>query len=144
MKKWKSTSKKCTAIPELKTIPMIKTGTIELLSIFCSLQSYAQFAAPVGSPPTTAIHKDSSTFVAWATNCVVQRGYFDIADPGFGPATFVSASAGVGIAGSSVVSLGASGVAVLTFLNPIANGPGFDFAVFENAFNDEFLELAVV
>ncbi|MES2556144.1 MAG: T9SS type A sorting domain-containing protein [Bacteroidota bacterium] len=123
---------------------MIKTGTLALLSIFCALHSQAQFAGPVGSPTTTAIHKDSNAFVAWATNCIVQRGYFDIADPGLGTASFGTASAGIGIAGNSVVSLGDSGVAVLTFLNPITNGQGFDFAVFENAFNDEFLELAVI
>lgn len=122
---------------------MIKTGTVVLLSVFCSLQSLAQFAGPVGSPTTTAMHKDSSAFVAWATNCVVQRGYLDISDPDLGVASFGDASQAVGTAGG-VVSLGDSGVAVLTFLNPITNGPGFDFAVFENAFNDEFLELAVV
>ena len=122
---------------------MIKTGTLALLSAFCAFQSHAQFAGPVGSPTTSAMHKDSSAFVAWATNCTVQRGYLDISDPGLGVASFGDASQAVGTVGG-VVSLGDSGVAVLTFLNPITNGPGFDFAVFENAFNDEFLELAVV
>lgn len=123
---------------------MIKTGTLIVLSIFCCCSSWAQFAGPVGSPTTSAIHKDSSAFVAWATNCVVQRGYFDIADPGLGNASYGTAADAIGMSGNGVVSLGDSGVAVLTFLNPITNGPGFDFAVFENAFNDEFLELGVV
>ena len=43
-----------------------------------------------------------------------------------------------------VVSLGDGGMATLTFDTPIANGDGYDFAVFENSFNDYFLELAVV
>ena len=43
-----------------------------------------------------------------------------------------------------VVSLGDSGVATLTFQNPIIDGTGFDFAVFENAFTDSFLELGFV
>ncbi|MDH4472485.1 MAG: T9SS type A sorting domain-containing protein [Fluviicola sp.] len=116
-----------------------------ILIVFCCFQLQAQFAGPVGSPTTTAIHKDSSAIVAWATNCVVQRGYLDISDPGLGTAGFGDPSMAIGTAGNNgVVSLGDSGVAVLTFQNPITNGPGFDFAVFENAFNDEFLELAVV
>lgn len=123
---------------------MIKKGTFLLLSIFCCFFSWAQFAGPVGSPTTSAIYKDSNAFVAWATNCVLQRGYLDISDPGLGTASYGDATAAVGMSGNGVVTLGDSGVAVLTFLNPITNGAGFDFAVFENAFNDEFLELAVV
>ena len=36
--------------------------------------------------------------------------------------------------------VGDGGSAILTFDTPIANGPGFDFAVFENGFSDTFLE----
>jgi len=43
-----------------------------------------------------------------------------------------------------VISLGDGGSAIMEFNNPISNGPGFDFAVFENGFGDEFLELAFV
>jgi hypothetical protein len=124
---------------------MIRIISVVIFTMFCGFLSQAQFAGPVGSPTTTAIHKDSNAIVAWATNCVVQRGYLDIADPGLGMASFGDASMAIGPSGNNgVVSLGDSGVAVLTFLNPITNGPGVDFAVFENAFNDEFLELAVV
>jgi hypothetical protein len=45
---------------------------------------------------------------------------------------------------SSVVSLGRGGEIVLEFVPPIKNGPGFDFAVFENSFAHTFLELAFV
>jgi len=45
---------------------------------------------------------------------------------------------------NSIVSLGDGGSAILTFDKPIQNGPGFDFAVFENAFLDDYLELAFV
>lgn len=124
---------------------MIRIISVVIFTMFCGFLSQAQFAGPVGSPTTTAIHKDSNAIVAWATNCVVQRGYLDIADPGLGMASFGDASMAIGPSGNNgVVSLGDSGVAVLTFLNPITNGPGVDFVVFENAFNDEFLELAVV
>jgi hypothetical protein len=49
------------------------------------------------------------------------------------------------------VSLGDGGSATLTFASPIMNGPGFDFAIFENGFDVgapgsglAFLELAFV
>ena len=42
------------------------------------------------------------------------------------------------------MSLGDGGVAILTFKYPIKNETGNDFAVFENSFNDTFLELAFV
>ena len=45
---------------------------------------------------------------------------------------------------NGVVSLGDNGSLTLTFPVPIADGPGPDFAVFENAFADSFLELARV
>jgi hypothetical protein len=51
----------------------------------------------------------------------------------------------MGIAGSNgVVSLGDGGSATLTFDHPIVNGDSWDFAVFENSFDDWFLELAFV
>jgi hypothetical protein len=45
---------------------------------------------------------------------------------------------------TNVVSLGENGAIVLTFPAPITDGPGPDFAVFENAFSENFLELAFV
>jgi hypothetical protein len=43
-----------------------------------------------------------------------------------------------------IVSLGRGGSITLAFEYPIKNGEEWDFAVFENAFNDKFLELAYV
>ena len=45
---------------------------------------------------------------------------------------------------NGIVSLGDSGSIVLSFPLPLADGPGPDFAVFENAFSELFLELARV
>jgi hypothetical protein len=45
---------------------------------------------------------------------------------------------------NGVVSLGDGGSIVLGFPAPLSDGPGPDFAVFENGFSDGFLELAVV
>ena len=107
--------------------------------------SQAQFAPPAGQAGTTAISQDSSIFVGWATACSIVRGFQDISDPSLGLATAGDSSSALGNAdGTSVVSLGDAGEALLTFPQPIANGPGWDFAVFENSFADDYLELAFV
>jgi hypothetical protein len=91
------------------------------------------------------MYKDSSAFIGWATNCSVVRGYQDISNPGQGLVTVGDSSMATGPAGTNgVVSLGDGGSATLTFAWPIVNGPGWDFAVFENSFDDFFLELAFV
>jgi len=110
----------------------------------------AQYAPQAGLPGSTAIDATSSLFVGWATGCTVQRGFMDIANPAGGYASVGDSSDALGMADRSVVSLGDSGIAVLTFANPIINGPGPDFAVFENGFTNSdtpslaFLELAFV
>jgi hypothetical protein len=105
----------------------------------------SQYAPPVGQPGSSAISKDSSVFVSWATGCSVSRGFQDISDPSLGYATAGDSSSALGIAGTTgIVSLGDAGSATLTFLYPIVNGPSWDFAVFENSFSDDFLELGFV
>lgn len=106
-------------------------------------QSYAPAAGKEGS---TAIAKSSGVFVAWATGITVVRGLQDIANPTGPLASTGAVNDGMrgGTSGNSVVCLGDGGSATLTFDTPIANGAGFDFAVFENSFSDTFLELAFV
>lgn len=113
--------------------------------------AYAQFAPQVGFAGTTAIHKDSSVFVNWATACSISRGWQDAADTTLGKAQVGDETYVPGKAGNGVVSLGDGGIAVMTFEKPLTNGPGYDFAVFENGFIDQtldpgnaFLELAFV
>lgn len=107
--------------------------------------TFAQFAPPAGQAGSTAIYKDSSIIVAWATGCTVQRGYINIMEPSLGFVSFGNPQDATGPAGlNGVVSLGDGGTAILTFEQPITNGTGADFAIFENAFNDFFLELAFV
>ena len=53
-----------------------------------------------------------------------------------------AAPSGSGLGSLAVASLGDRGSITLGFPRPIADGPGPDFAVFENAFADTFLELA--
>lgn len=118
-----------------------------LFFIMATNVAFAQFPPAAGQPGTTAISADSSVFVAWADSCEVVRGGFDISQPSLGNAWFGDATAATGKAeGNSVnvVSLGDGGSATLFFNSPIFNGEGWDFAVFENALNDSFLELAFV
>lgn len=69
----------------------------------------------------------------------------DIADGSNGNASLGEANAALGQPGvNGIVSLGDGGEAILTFEQPISNGPGPDFAIFENSFSDFFLELAFV
>lgn len=112
-----------------------------LLTVYTAI---GQFAPPAGQAGTTAIHKDSSVFISWAISCSVVRGYQDINDVTLGYTSVGDSLSALGIADGNVVSLGDGGYALLSFANGIANGPGWDFAVFENAFNDTFLELAFV
>ena len=119
-----------------------------IISIFLFI-SYAntlqaQYAPPAGQQGTTAIHADSNVFVDWANECIVERGLIDISDYSYGYASFGIDDNGVSKAANDVVSLGDGGVAILNFNIPISDGPGWDFAVFENSFSDDFLELAFV
>ena len=104
----------------------------------------AQFAAAAGQEGTTAIFADSSVFIDWASEVEIERGAMNIAEPSLGQASYGNDYDALGKADNFVVSLGDGGSALFYFSNPVANGEGFDFAVFENSFNDNFLELCFV
>ncbi|OFY63827.1 MAG: hypothetical protein A3H98_00090 [Bacteroidetes bacterium RIFCSPLOWO2_02_FULL_36_8] len=123
----------------------MKNIFIVVVFLISDNSAFPQFSPAVGNPGTSAIHKDSSVFISWATDCHVNRGFMDISNPSLGFATAGDSSMSLGKAGENgVVSLGDGGIAVLTFISPIKNGVGWDFAVFENSFSDDFLELAFV
>ncbi|MFT6716003.1 MAG: hypothetical protein ACJA0Q_000632 [Saprospiraceae bacterium] len=116
-----------------------------LMLLLLSTMVRAQYAASAGEVGTTAIHKDSSAIISWAISCDVQLGLQDISNSTLGDASVGSGESVVGIAtGLTVVSLGDGGSAVVQFSSPIINGAGPDFAVFENSFDGDFLELAFV
>ncbi|MCK9422040.1 MAG: T9SS type A sorting domain-containing protein [Bacteroidales bacterium] len=126
---------------------MKKLSVIALL--LANTTSFGQFAPPAGQPGSAAINKDSSVIISWALTCNVTRGYINIADTfltynGSNKASYGKPENAIGPADDLVVSLGDRGEATLTFNPPIINGPGPDFAVFENAFSSGFLELAFV
>lgn len=117
--------------------------TLIFLFYFSPLQ--AQFPPPAGEQGSTAIHRDSPLFKAWATGCEVHRGPQHIGVPASELADAGEAWMATGKAGEHpIVSLGDGGYAILTFAEPIRNVEGFDFAVFENSFDGYFLELAHV
>ncbi len=105
----------------------------------------AQFPGPAGTPGSTAIHRDSSILINWAKTIELDLGPQDITDiesplVSTGEGAFALGQAD----GDGIVSLGDGGSATLSFDPPIVDGPGFDFAVFENAFIYGFFELAFV
>lgn len=114
---------------------------------------WAQFAPAQDKPGTTAMHADSSAFVAWATDCVAEPGPKKITNPNgslAGSGWPSSNAIGYPEGTMGVTCLGDGGRATVTFASPICNLPGPDFAVFENGFaNAEdpdmwFLELGFV
>ena len=92
---------------------------------------------------SVAIHRDSESFVAWAT------GYESLSYGKNVLETYQTPEKALGkVTGDiyDIVCLGDGGSIVLTFDKPITDDEGYDFAVFENAFNNVtgFLELAYV
>ena len=114
--------------------------------VIAHISAYSQgvFAPPAGQVGSTAIHKDSAAIQSWGTTCSTVIGPVDIADPSLGIASVGSADDAIGMADGSVVSLGDHGTATVSFDGIIYDGPGYDFAVFENSFSDSFLELGFV
>jgi hypothetical protein len=118
------------------------TGFTVGLVIFCA---QAAMAGPYSGVPYR-----SSDVVAWASSVEsIVRGPMDIAQPGAGDASFGLASDALGPPDAVTVSLGDGGTIVLGFDVPVGNGPGDDFAVFENGFyesgtTDFFGEFAFV
>ena len=116
------------------------------------------FAPAAGQTGSTAIHYDDSHIVAWGSAVgELVRGPYDISDPDSPLVSFGNPEAVLGEANgfdpmtglpltspNAVVSLGDAGFITVLFPSPIRDGPSWDFAVFENAFDDTFLELAFV
>jgi hypothetical protein len=108
-----------------------------------------------GPFPIDSIPALDPRFSLWATTAEIIRGPTDIAYTGDDPfdATYGDASDATGLPDVTsgytgnprpVVSLGDGGSLTVGFASPIADVPGPDFAVFENAFTATFLELAHV
>ena len=111
-------------------------------------QEQGPFCGIVGTDGCIAIEATDNRILGWATGCSIVRGPVDIRGHADSIVSFGTESEAIGQAWTNtvygVVSLGDAGYATLTFDHPIANGEGYDFVVFENSFDDLFLELAFV
>lgn len=101
-----------------------------------------EYEPPAEQPSTSAIAATDERFIAWATEFAgtVSLGS-DVDEDWDDPEQALGIAEGET---ESVLSLGNGGEVTLTFDAPISNGEGDDFAVFENGFDDFFLELAFV
>ena len=102
------------------------------------------FAPAPGLSGSTAISKDSSVIINWASQVTVLRGPMNVQNLGAGLASYGVESDGTGMADVAPVSLGDGGEAIVRFPFPITNELGPDFAVFENGFVDHYMEFAFV
>jgi len=90
---------------------------------------------------STAVAKSDAAFAGWATRVVSYIPGTHVED------VWKDTSLCLGEPGEDVyhiTCLGRAGTITLAFDRPIADGEGWDFAVFENAFGNGFLELAYV
>jgi len=114
-------------------------------SAYCTAGPYPPAAGIAGS---TAIAANDPSIAGWASSYLNYSVGIEV------DAEWQKPELALGLAGNSngnnlghnfdIVSLGRGGQITLQFDNPIGNGNGYDFAVFENSFNDTFLELAWV
>lgn len=128
-------------------LKQILTATL-LLACLLETAVAGPFPPAAGISGSTAVSHNDSSIAGWATgweNYAVGSGVF--------PEWQIPEKA-LNEAGNSngqndgftldIVSLGRGGSITITFSQPITDGAGFDFAVFENSFSDGFLELAWV
>jgi hypothetical protein len=99
------------------------------------------YAPAAGTPGSTAMHMDDAAFVSWATGWENYQVGSNVDAKWQTPDLAMGKAVGDSF---DIVSLGRGGQITLTFDAPITDGAGFDFAVFENSFNDTFLELGYV
>jgi len=111
---------------------------IEFAQKYSAVSSFAPAAGLAGS---TAISKDDARLKAWATRVLAVNygenvtAAWQTPDNAIGPATDSV---------TDVVSLGEGGTITLGFDVTLTDLDGYDFAVFENGFADDYLELAFV
>lgn len=133
----------------MKTYRYLLLGII--WGISCLQLAAGPYAPAAGQMGSTAISASDLSIVGWATGVAsLTRGSTDISDGGAPDAFFGSGGDALGPADATtidqtpVVTLGDGGQITVTFANPIFDGPGSDFAVFENGFSDWYQELAFV
>ena len=125
-------------------------ATIFIIFLILQLNNLilGQFAPAANQVGSTAIYKDSSIIINWASQVVeLIRGPENISNSNSMLASFGEGSNALFSAegnSTEVVSLGDGGSITLAFPYPISNAAGPDFAVFENSFDHQYLEFAFV
>ena len=120
-----------------------KVSCIVLTSVLAAAAACqaGPYAPAAGQPGSTAVFKSDAAIVGWAD------GFQDYVIGANVDLTWQTPAKALGPAvGDSfdIVGLGNGGQITLTFSQAITDGPGSDFAVFENGIADTFLELAYV
>lgn len=118
--------------------------SISLVISLSNLFGQGIYAPAAGTLGTKAIHKDSSVFVSWGSSFSITRGLQQIDSVSLGFASQGDSTDALGKADGTVVSLGDNGIGIYKLSQPVFNGSGSDFAIFENGFSSNFLELAFV
>jgi len=113
-------------------------GLVFFLSTPVTAVSYSPAAEQEGS---TAIHMNDPAFNSWADGYTDYEIGTDVDEVWQTPEYALGMAAGTSY---DIVSLGRGGRITMIFDPPVENGEGWDFAVFENSFNDYNLELAYV
>ena len=120
---------------------------LPLAGLFLSSAAFAAgpFAPAAGKPGSTAIIGTDPSFVQWASGYENYTPGPNVTNNWKTPDSALGGAAGTGLDSVfDIVTLGDGGSITLTFSGTIYNGAGYDFAIFENSFNDTFLELAYV
>lgn len=133
-----------------RALPIVRRHFVSTALLLLTHSSFAESyywtdflpsAPAAGKPDSTAIYKDHSNLVAWA-NGYTNETYGVECDPKWQtPDKALGKAKGDAF---DIVCLGRGGQITLSFPNGISDGEGADFAVFENALSDGFLELAWV
>jgi hypothetical protein len=100
------------------------------------------YAPAAGKTGTTAVIGSDSSFIGWATTVVSYVPGKNVDSEWTDTSKCLGTPDEDGVYG--ITCLGNGGTITVSFAEPIANGDGWDFAVFENAFSAGFLELAYV
>ena len=116
-----------------------------LISACLAVSATCGWAGPyrpaAGVEGSHAIYMEDAAFIGWAEEVEKYQVGLEVDSTWQTPEKALGPAEGTSF---EVVSLGRGGSITLTFDPPVSNGDGWDFAVFENGFDDTFLELAYV
>lgn len=112
-----------------------------VLVAICPAKAQGLFPGAAGTAGSTAIARTDAAFVNWANGHSAYVAGADVDNVWRTPEKAYGRATG---SAADIVCLGNGGSITIFFPMPIRDGAGADFAVFENAFSDTFLELAFV